>query len=67
MITKIAYKRVKNLGDYETETIEVEANVSELDNPDDVIRELRSFVMKRLYSVDPYVVTEDDLEGELNF
>ncbi|MHC5760633.1 hypothetical protein [Nostoc sp.] len=40
-IETITYKRVKNLGNYQTETMEVTAVLDQYDEPDQVSEQLR--------------------------
>lgn len=48
-IEVITYKRIKNLGNYETEAMEVSASLEEEDLPEDVAENLKLFVYNQLY------------------
>ncbi|MBW4642938.1 MAG: hypothetical protein KME23_08070 [Goleter apudmare HA4340-LM2] len=48
-IQTITYKRVKNLGNYQSETLEATAIVFEDGDPDIAANILREFVLKKLY------------------
>jgi hypothetical protein len=67
MITKITYKRIKNLGNYQSETLEAEAVVNELENPEQVMKELREFVMNSLYPQDHIETAKKDSDGDTFF
>lgn len=47
-IKTITYSRNKNLGNYQSEKIEITAYLDEYDNPDEVTRELKERVYKAL-------------------
>lgn len=47
-ITTITYRRVLNLGKYETETLEVQAEIEEGDDPAVVFEEVKAFVHQQL-------------------
>jgi hypothetical protein len=57
-IETITYKRIKNLGNYETETFEATATLEEEDLPEQVAQDLITFVCGQLYPASP-VTTED--------
>ncbi|MEH2435202.1 MAG: hypothetical protein V7K25_13265 [Nostoc sp.] len=60
-IETITYKRVKNLGNYQTETIEMTAVLDQYDDPNDVSQELRELVKNQLFPPEPALVaTETD-------
>lgn len=59
-IETITYKRVKNLGDYQSETFEATATVEEGDDPQVVGEGLKAFVYGQLYRA---VVKDDEDEG----
>jgi hypothetical protein len=63
MITTISYRRVKNLGNYQSETIEAQYLLSENETPEEGMIKLRSFVLHELYPEDPNKVTEDDIDN----
>ena len=44
----MSYKRIKNIGNYENESLEVVAQVEEDENPDDVFENLKHFVFVKL-------------------
>lgn len=48
-IETITYKRIKNLGNYQSESFEATAIVSEDDDPDIAAEILKEFVLKKLY------------------
>lgn len=48
-IETITYKRVKNLGNYENETFQATATVTEADDPETAAKKLREFVNSQLY------------------
>ena len=47
-IKEMSYKRIRNIGNYENESLEVVAQVEEDENPDDVFEELKHFVFVKL-------------------
>jgi hypothetical protein len=47
-IKTISCKRIKNLGNYESEHLEVFAEVDEGEDPSDVAQKLREFVVEQL-------------------
>ena len=47
-VTTVTYRRVSNLGNYETEALEVEAIVDEFEEPAEVVAQLRAFVDDQL-------------------
>ena len=55
-IETITYKQVKNLGNYQNETLEATAIVEEGDDPQVVAQELKAFVYAQLRSA----VVKDD-------
>ncbi|MBD2416073.1 hypothetical protein H6G80_03200 [Nostoc sp. FACHB-87] len=57
-IETITYKRVKNLGNYENETFQATATVTETDNPETAAKILRQFVNNQLYP--PQTESEPD-------
>ncbi|MHC5740220.1 hypothetical protein [Nostoc sp.] len=60
-IETITYKRVKNLGNYQTETMEVTAVLDQYDKPDQVSEQLRELVKNQLFPPTPVSVpTETD-------
>ena len=60
-IETITYKRVKNLGNFQTETIEMTAVLDQYDDPNDVSQELRELVKNQLFPPEPALVaTETD-------
>jgi hypothetical protein len=52
-IETITYKRTKNLGNFQNETIEVTASLDKEDLPDEVAENLRLFFEKQLYPPKP--------------
>lgn len=49
MIVKtISYKRIKNLGNYETETLEITAEIDENESPSEAINQIRKLVLDGL-------------------
>lgn len=48
-IETITYKRVKNLGNYQTETFEATATLDDTDNPEQASKDLRLFVNLQLF------------------
>ncbi|MHC5728388.1 MAG: hypothetical protein ACYT04_37995 [Nostoc sp.] len=60
-IETITYKRVKSLGNYQTETMEVTAVLDQYDEPEQVSQELRELVKNQLFPPSPTLVpTETD-------
>ncbi|HYX18780.1 MAG TPA: hypothetical protein VE944_31310 [Nostoc sp.] len=59
-IETITYKRVKNLGNYQSETMEVTAVLDQFDEPDEVSKQLRTLVQNQLYPCPPESVTTED-------
>ncbi|MBW4572831.1 MAG: hypothetical protein KME31_34120 [Tolypothrix carrinoi HA7290-LM1] len=57
-IETITYKRVKNLGNYQSETFEAIAIISEGEDPHLAGEELKAFVWAQLY---PPVIKDDDV------
>lgn len=57
-IETITYKRVRNLGNYQTETLEVTATLEEDDHPVTIADELKEFVYTQLYP--PVPANEED-------
>ncbi|OUL28299.1 hypothetical protein BV378_07705 [Nostoc sp. RF31YmG] len=53
-IETITYKRVKNLGNFQTETMEVTATLEE-DHPEEVADNLKIFVKNQLYPEIPEI------------
>lgn len=49
-IVRIKYSQTKNLGNYENEKIELEAEVDEDENVDEVIKALRAKVEANFYT-----------------
>lgn len=47
-IKTITYKRIKNLGNYQSETLEATAELGENDSPEMELENLRRFVMEGL-------------------
>ncbi len=64
-IKTITYKRVKNLGNYQTETLEATATLEEDDHPETSAQNLMMFVRLQLYPPEP-VTTEDKPAGPEN-
>jgi hypothetical protein len=60
VITEITYKRIKNLGNYENETLEVTAEIKEGENYLEVIDRIRYDVADTLL-VTPSIKIEDTL------
>lgn len=50
-ITTISYQAVKNLGNYESERLEVNADVEEGEDPKDAVLKLRQFVHEQISRV----------------
>lgn len=63
-IETITYKRVKNLGNYQSETFEATAILSEDDDSDIAADTLKNFVLKTLY---PETKTVTDIGTPDNF
>ncbi|MHC5718654.1 MAG: hypothetical protein ACYTX0_42935 [Nostoc sp.] len=60
-IETITYRRVKNLGSYQTETLEMTAVLDQYDDPSVVSQELRELVKNQLFPLSPALVpTETD-------
>ncbi|MDZ8227549.1 hypothetical protein [Nostoc sp. ChiVER01] len=57
-IETITYRRVKNLGNYNTEAMELTATLEDEDLPEDVAENLKLFVRNQLF---PPVTEQDDL------
>ncbi|MEH2307806.1 hypothetical protein [Nostoc sp.] len=64
-IETITYKRVKNLGNFQSETFEATATLEEEDLPEQVAEDLMVFVRTQLYPPSP-VTTEDKVGPENN-
>lgn len=58
-IETITYKRVKNLGNYQTETFEATAVLSDDDDPDIAADMLKKFVLATLYPEPDEIGTPD--------
>lgn len=52
-IETITCKRVKNLGNYQTETLEVTATLDDGDDPGQTGQYLKDFVLSQLYPTEP--------------
>ncbi|MEH1981399.1 MAG: hypothetical protein V7L27_19385 [Nostoc sp.] len=52
-IETITYKRVKNLGNFQSETMEVIAVLDQYDEPDQVSEQLRELVKNQLFPQTP--------------
>ncbi|MEH1921786.1 hypothetical protein [Nostoc sp.] len=64
-IETITYKRVKNLGNYQSETMEVTAVLDQYDEPDKVSQQLRELVKNQLFPPTPTpTFTESDTETD---
>lgn len=48
-VHKVTYRRLKNLGNYENETVEVEAIVLAGQTPEQVLRTLRNWVTVQMF------------------
>ena len=59
-IETITYKRAKNLGNYQTETMEVTAVLDQYDEPDQVSEQLRELVKNQLFPPAPVPTQADD-------
>ncbi|MBD2413607.1 hypothetical protein FACHB389_34785 [Nostoc calcicola FACHB-389] len=60
-IETITYKRVKNLGNFQSETMEVTAVLDQFDDPNQVSQQLRELVKNQLFPpTDVSVATEAD-------
>lgn len=59
-IETISYKRVKNLGNYQTETMEVTAVLDQFDEPNEVSEQLRALVQNQLYPGPAESATTED-------
>jgi hypothetical protein len=57
-IETITYKRVKNLGNYQTETLEVSATLDDGDDPGQTAQYLKDFILGQLYPPSP--VTDEE-------
>lgn len=55
-IETITYKRVKNLGNFQSETMEVTAVLDQYDEPESVSEQLRAFVNNQLFPPTPVPV-----------
>lgn len=58
-IETITYKRTKNLGNYQSETMEAIAVVEDEDLPDEVAENLKMFVRNQLELLTPKPETPD--------
>lgn len=67
MITTITYKRIKQLGNYQSETIEAQYLLGENEPPQAGMRKLREFVLRELYPDDPNKITQDDIDKLSSF
>lgn len=47
-VKTITYQRVKNLGNYESERLEITAEINEGEKPQEAIERLRELVLNRL-------------------
>ncbi len=52
-VKTISYKRVKNLGNYQSETLEATASLDDSDDPVEATNALRDFVRGQLYPSEP--------------
>lgn len=52
-IETISYKRTKNLGNFQSETMELTASLEEEDLPEDVAENLKLFIYNQLYPPTP--------------
>jgi len=57
-IKTMTYQRVKNLGNFESERLEMFAELNEQDDPIDVADELRKMVNDLLFPVEPFFQVE---------
>jgi len=57
-ITKVMYQRVSNLGNYEAERVEAEAEVGAKEDPDKVLAELKTWVNTQL-GIEPELTAKD--------
>lgn len=64
IITTISYRRTKNLGNYESETLEATADIGDLENTDDAFFHLRSWVLNSLGISPPESVNSTDSPEE---
>ncbi|RCJ34621.1 hypothetical protein A6769_22085 [Nostoc punctiforme NIES-2108] len=69
-IETITYKRIKNLGNFQSETMEVTAVLDQYDEPDEVSEQLRSLVKNQLFPQEaittPATTDEDKTAGAEN-
>ncbi|MHC5613421.1 MAG: hypothetical protein ACYTXA_21095 [Nostoc sp.] len=59
-IETITYKRVKNLGNYQSETLEATARLDDGDDPGQTGQYLKDFVLGQLYPPSPVTTTTDE-------
>ncbi|MEH1911267.1 hypothetical protein [Nostoc sp.] len=59
-IETITYKRVKSLGNYQNETMEVTAVLDQYDDPDQVSQQLRELVKSQLFPPESVPTQTDD-------
>lgn len=56
----LTYGRTKNLGNYQSERLDVSAELEETDDPVEVLEELKKFVLTSLYPPEPEQQINDD-------
>lgn len=61
-IKTISYRRIKNLGNYENESVEWVADLEEGDDPEEMTNRLRKGVIDFLYPPSYAHLTDDDDE-----
>ncbi|OYD93121.1 hypothetical protein CDG76_20730 [Nostoc sp. 'Peltigera membranacea cyanobiont' 210A] len=63
-IETITYKRVKNLGNFQSETMEVTAVLDQYDEPDRVSEQLRELVKNQLFPPTPAPISTESAETD---
>lgn len=64
-ITSVSYKQNRNLGNFESSAIEATAIVDESDNPEEVLQNIKQFVLDNLYPENK--VQQDDDNKQVAF
>ncbi|MEH2210840.1 hypothetical protein [Nostoc sp.] len=63
-IETITYKRVKNLGNFQSETMEVTAVLDQYDEPEEVSQRLRELVKNQLFPPTPAPIPTESAETD---
>ena len=72
-VSKVSYSRLKNLGNFQHEKVEVELELSEGDNPEDAMKACKGFVNSQLGllpskdQVEQAKKIVDDYDGQTSF